>query len=238
MSNYWIKRIAAYRKDGSVSEISLINGLNCIIGPSNTGKSLIAKAILFAFGEDINLFDKSEDYYKASVEFTCDEGSVVIERQYEPPKYTNNTKTGKLKKLGSRLPITVTSTIPSIESGNYKRTGHDANSINSVLMKLLGFNNQRMIITNQTFRKQQLTWRSLKHLMVITEELIGRPEPTILFPKSANFTSKTANVSALAVIAQDENYNEIESAESDKEKRARRKARGCGRNPGECRKDF
>lgn len=43
MGKMWIRQVKAIRNDGNASTIDLQQGLNCIIGPSNTGKTGIAK---------------------------------------------------------------------------------------------------------------------------------------------------------------------------------------------------
>ena len=50
MGKMWIRQVKAIRNDGNASTIDLQQGLNCIIGPSNTGKTGIAKTISFVCG--------------------------------------------------------------------------------------------------------------------------------------------------------------------------------------------
>ena len=50
MKNYYIEKITVSGPGKKDSTVSFINGLNIISGPSNTGKTSIAKSIDYLYG--------------------------------------------------------------------------------------------------------------------------------------------------------------------------------------------
>ena len=76
----WIRQVKAIRNDGNASTIDLQQGLNCIIGPSNTGKTGIAKTISFVCGGNVIPFTDVTGYAGASVTFSTEHGEVTLQR--------------------------------------------------------------------------------------------------------------------------------------------------------------
>ena len=80
MGKMWIRQVKAIRNDGNASTIDLQQGLNCIIGPSNTGKTGIAKTISFVCGGNVIPFTDVTGYAGASVTFSTEHGEVTLQR--------------------------------------------------------------------------------------------------------------------------------------------------------------
>ena len=55
---FYIKAIKIFTNKGTVSDLSLMPGLNIIVGPSNTGKSLVLDCIDFMFGGEAKRLSK------------------------------------------------------------------------------------------------------------------------------------------------------------------------------------
>lgn len=207
MSRLWIKEVRAIRPGGEVSSISFTKGLNTIVGPSNTGKSRVAKTIMFACGGRETPFTEKSGYEIAEVDFVTEAGEVTFSRS-----------------IRRTSPIEVTSTDPQIESGLYAITDRASKPLKNVLLLLLGFEPGRKVITNEAFHKSSLTWNSLKHLFFVAEGDIGRAEPTLLVPPKTNHTTRTQALSSLLVLAQDLNFDELTTNESASERSARKRA--------------
>ena len=207
MGKLWIRQVKATRDDGTASIIDLAPGLNCIVGPSNTGKTRIAKTIAFACGDKDLPFTDKTGYTTATVTFVTVGGEVTLSRSTRP---------------GSS--IEVVSTDPNVESGTYSLNNKSKQPVNNLLIGLLGINPGRQVITNEAFNKARFTWNAVRHILLVPESEIGRPDPSILLPKSSSSQSLTQNLSALLVLAQDENFDEATSRESASDKRARRRA--------------
>lgn len=207
MLNIWIRQVEATRDDGAESVVDLKPGLNVVVGPSNTGKTRIARTIAFACGSDQPPFTDKTGYTTAVVTFVTPRGEVTLSRSTKP-----------------RQGIVVESTDPSIADGTYALDRKAKRPINEVRLSLIGIAPSRKVVKNESFKKVSFTWDSIKHLLLVPESEIGRPEPSILFPKSNNAMTQTQNLSSLLVLAQDENLDDAEQRESAAERSARRRA--------------
>lgn len=207
MGKLWIRQVKATRDDGTTSTIDLAPGLNCIVGPSNTGKSRIVKTIAYACGGDELPFTAKTGYTTAFVTFATPHGEVTLSRSTKP---------------GSS--VIVESTDPAIDSGTYTLSNTGKKPLNDLLIGLLGIGPGRKVIANEAFRKVRFTWKAIQHILLVPESEIGRPKPSILLPHSSKSQSQTQDLSALLVLAQGESFDDATSRESDSEKRARRKA--------------
>ncbi|KFI90441.1 hypothetical protein BRUM_0206 [Bifidobacterium ruminantium] len=208
MGKMWIRQVKAIRNDGNASTIDLQQGLNCIIGPSNTGKTGITKTISFVCGGNVIPFTDVTGYAGASVTFSTEHGEVTLQRS-----------------LASQT-IQVSSTDSDVEPGDYTvaRRGKNKRPINSVLLTMLDVDEARRIAVNEAYRTVAFTWNAIRHLLLVPEDQIVRPEPSILLPKTTSNTTMTQNLSALLVLAQDETFNDEARQESSAERHARRQA--------------
>ena len=136
MGKMWIRQVKAIRNDGNASTIDLQQGLNCIIGPSNTGKTGIAKTISFVCGGNVIPFTDVTGYAGASVTFSTEHGEVTLQRS-----------------LASQT-IQVSSTDSDVEPGDYTvaRRGKNKRPINSVLLTMLDVDEARRIAVNEAYR--------------------------------------------------------------------------------------
>lgn len=207
MRNTWIRRISAIRKDGVESAINLTCGLNCVIGASNTGKTRIAKTVEFVCGGKETPFTDKTAYEVAQVTFITNDSEVSLSRSI----HVQNT-------------IHVESSNPAVASGSYSVSSRSGKSINTVLLALLGIEPTRRIATNETYHTVAFTWNAVRHLMLVPEDQVGRPQPSILFPKSITLTTLTQSLSSLLVLVQDEKIDSSMQTESASERRTRRKA--------------
>lgn len=209
MSGFWIREIRAYRRDGHSSHITLDQGLNIIAGPSNTGKTRVAYTIDFLMGGDRIPFTGDTGYHSAEIDMVTENGEVITLR----------------RSLGSD---TVVSPQANGEAKvyNIKRDEKDPESdLNSLLVSLLDLKTTRRVIKNSSWKSQTLTWRSLYHLLWFPEDCIDRLNGTILRESDAtHYSSRTTELSTILVLAQDENYDDIEEEESDKDRRIRQRS--------------
>lgn len=207
MSRVWIRRIEAVKDDGTVSVVDLTPGLNVIVGPSNTGKTRIVRTVAYACGSDQIPFTDKTGYTTAVVTFVTPNGEVTLSRSTKP-----------------RQGVIIESTDPNVESRTYSLSRGAKHPINDMLLSLINIAPDRKVITNESFKKASFTWDSIRHLVLVPESEIGRPEPSILFPKTNNPMTLTQNLSSLLVLAQDENLDNAQQRESAAERSARRRA--------------
>lgn len=168
---YYISNICVITDDGSVSEISLKDGLNIIYGPSNTGKSLIVDCIEFLTGSkgrnDKNRNDESVSYKRlskpelkikeVSLSIVVDGAEIKLHRDIEEPF------------------INVVSKVCGIESGRYSinKGSKKTPAINKVWLRILGIYDEDIkIVMKSDGSLQGLTIRTFIHTFIINESRI------------------------------------------------------------------
>lgn len=187
----WIKRIGVRGGDNNSSSIDLEPGLNIVVGPSNTGKTMIFELIDYIFGSDANLRSALQEYQVAFAEMEVAEASITFERS-----------------IGEKASVVkIRSTWEEVKTGDYHvnpRTQYD-NSLNSVLLKLCGIDEEIYIAKNKKWETQRLTWRTLRHLFMVDESQISG-QASILDAQQA--TARTGMLSAFLYFAQGDDYSD------------------------------
>lgn len=204
--NFYIEKIIVSGVGKTDSIVELSNGINIIYGPSNTGKTYIVKCIDYMFGSDKEPID--------------------ISTGYQFVKIIVKTKNGKLtmsRKIGENK-IELSSTDKNISSGKYNTKASRNNyhkTINSIWLSLIGINEMHLIISNENFKKQILSWRTFSHMFILTETKIISEYSTFL---SGHDTSNTATISSLIFLLSGKDYAESETKDSKEIKDAKKKA--------------
>lgn len=208
---FWISHITvAGHPTRQDSRIGLINGLNIVCGPSNTGKSWVLQSIDYMFGA-------------AAKDFAIDEQSG-----YTEVRMGVRTSFGQLtltRPIGQgHTVVDVTSTDMRIPSGQYrlKKTKNGA-LLNSLWLRLAGFENpdELKIIRNQNYDVQGLTWRTVSHAFYADEDNITKKAP-ILLPEQN--TAHTAAKCTLAAFITDKDYAAYARDENNETKKLRNNA--------------
>lgn len=176
-------------------------GLNIIHGPSDTGKSYIIECITYLFGSDSVSIDEDTGYNNIKFRVNYNGKAVSISR-----------------KLGSKE-ILVESQSRDIESGVYKTSGKK--DINTVWLKLMGIDEVPAIIKNTNFKTQELTIRTLSHLIAVKEDYIFKKGSILV---SEQKTQQTANKSALLFMYDGKDSRDEAEREDPKIKDAKKKA--------------
>ncbi len=86
MAKFYIEKLVV-TGSGKISVIEFSDGLNFIIGPSNTGKSLISDSIDYLFGYEPSKnepfrFDPSFGYDVFTLHTRTPNGTVIFQRKY------------------------------------------------------------------------------------------------------------------------------------------------------------
>lgn len=204
--SFFIEKIIVTGSGKTDSLIELSNGVNIIYGPSNTGKTYIVKCIDYIFGSDKEPIDTSTGY------------------QYV--KIVVNTMRGKLtmsRKIGENK-IQVDSTDSKISSGKYASKASRNNyekTINSIWLSLIGIDKMHLIICNENFKKQILSWRTFSHMFMLTETKIISEYSAIL---SGHDTSNTAVLTSLIFLLSGKDFADSEAKDSKEIKEAKKNA--------------
>lgn len=204
--SFFIEKIIVTGPGKTDSLIELSNGVNIIYGPSNTGKTYIVKCIDYMFGSDKEPIDTSTGYQYIKIVVNTMRG-----------KLTMNRKIGESK-------IQVDSTDSKILSGKYaskaSRNNYDK-TINSIWLSLIGIDEMHLIISNENFKKQILSWRTFSHMFMLTETKIISEYSAIL---SGHDTSNTAVLTSLIFLLSGKDFVDSEAKDSKEIKEAKKNA--------------
>lgn len=204
--SFYIQKIIVSGLGKTDSIIELSNGVNIIYGPSNTGKTCIVKCIDYMFGSERVPIDISTGYQHVKIIVKTQCGTITMSREIGQ----NN--------------IEVYSDDKNILSGKYatkaSRTNYDK-TINAVWLSLIGIDDMHLIISNENFKKQLLSWRIFSHMFVLTETKIISECSSIL---SGHVTANTAVISSLIFLLTGQDFAETEVKDSKEIKEAKKNA--------------
>lgn len=178
-----IFRIESLRIKGPDKEPAVVNfkpGVNFIIGPSNTGKSLIIDAIDYAFGyqpkgrnNHYRLGIATDNgYEELTLSLVTEKGIVNLTRKFEDTK------------------IRVDATDPDFDSGTYSISANAKKSINGILLQLLGVKEEHTVLSSQKGDASRITWRATQHFSLVRQPNIAS-EPSIYINPDARQSSQT-----------------------------------------------
>ena len=204
--SFYIEKLIVTGSGKTDSTIELSDGVNIIYGPSNTGKTYIMKCIDYMFGSDKEPFDTSTGYEYVKIIVKTMQGTLTMRR-----------------KIGENK-IQVDSTDSNISSGKYatkaNRNNYDK-TINSIWLSLIGIEGMHLIISNENFKKQILSWRTFSHMFMLTETKIISEYSALL---SGHDTSNTAVIASLIFLLSGQDFAETEAKDSKEIKEAKKNA--------------
>jgi hypothetical protein len=204
--SFYIERIIVTGSGKTDSIIELSNGVNIIYGPSNTGKTYIVKCIDYMFGSEREPIDISTGYQYIKIIVRTQCGTITMSRKIgenkiEVSSKDNNVLSGKYATKASRT--------------NYDKT------INSVWLSLIGINDLHLVISNENYKKQILSWRTFSHMFMLTETKIISEYSAIL---SGRDTSNTAIIASLIFLLSGQDFAETETKDTKEIKEAKKNA--------------
>lgn len=204
--SFYIEKIIVTGSGKTDSIIELSNGVNIIYGPSNTGKTYIVKCIDYMFGSEREPIDISTGYQYIKIIVRTQCGTITMSRKIgenkiEVSSNNNNVPSGKYATKASRT--------------NYDKT------INSVWLSLIGINDLHLVISNENYKKQILSWRTFSHMFMLTETKIISEYSAIL---SGRDTSNTAVIASLIFLLSGQDFAETETKDTKEIKEAKKNA--------------
>lgn len=204
--SFYIEKIIVTGSGKADSIIELSNGVNIIYGPSNTGKTYIVKCIDYMFGSEREPIDISTGYQYIKIIVRTQCGTITMSR-----------------KIGENK-IEVSSNDNNVPSGKYatkaSRTNYDK-TINSVWLSLIGINDLHLVISNENYKKQILSWRTFSHMFMLTETKIISEYSAIL---SGRDTSNTVVIASLIFLLSGQDFAETETKDTREIKEAKKNA--------------
>ena len=210
MNRFYIEKLVVSGGGHEASVLDFCPGLNFVLGPSQTGKTLVMECIDYAFGfipkndQPSKIVENSHGYERIALHLKTTGGTVVLER-----------------KIGSSK-ITVSGTDPAVSSGKYS-VGHNAKkNISALLLQLLGVDEPHSIRSSQKNNKtQDLTWRSIMYLFFLKQGDVAR-ETSALYSPHVN--ARTSSAAALLFLLTGQDANDLEKKEDPKISEAKKKA--------------
>lgn len=164
---FYITKVTAAGTSKPPATITFNKGLNIICGVSDSGKTCVLKCIQFAMGVIKKPFEKEQTGYESvNLDILTSEGSLHISRT-----------------VGKNV-VNVVSEISTIDGGDYdieyKSNGNKNPVLNELWLKLIGIEKLPMIIKNQDFARQRLSWKTLLRLFWLKEQEIENPKSVLL----------------------------------------------------------
>ena len=210
MAGFYIKKVIA--KSAAKGDASVVfgKGLTIIQGRSDSGKTCVVNCIDFIFGDDVySPFKETAKY---------DGVTMIVGSNDRDGEITLHRDVGKNK-------VEVVSTINGIDSGIYDvkyRKKSKKPPLNEVWLKLIGIEQEPMIVTNARFEKKRLTWRNLLRVFYLDENRVDDIE-SIVEPKH-RYLENTLFLSSLLYLITGRTFTETDAQEKKEIKQARRKA--------------
>ena len=203
MNNFYIEKliISGAGKDPGV--IYFHPGLNLIIGPSNSGKSLIIDSIDYMFGYE-HKGKKRDKHYRLD----------GMKTRYGYDHITLHIRTQKgllvMERSLHDSSILLTSTDPDFASGKYSANHTAKKNISSVLLQLIGVDEPVKILSSVKGKNQSLTWRSFHHMFLIRQSFIARETSPLINP-TAEQSTETSGPAALLYLINETDASFIEN---------------------------
>lgn len=207
MSRFYIKCIGASGPKVEYSQVTFDAGVNILHGPSNSGKSYVISCINFMFGASEVPFTRSSTGYD-TIHMTMES---LDGRAVQMTRRIIDDKNGKKSDVGENL-VAVVSNFDDVGSYDYSISKLE---YSDMLLKLIGIDERRQIISTQAFVQQNLTNRSFLHSYFIDEDNIYEKIPAFDVPRHSKIT---ACLTALHFLFTGEDLHEIVPAESKKER--------------------
>lgn len=209
MNRFYIDKLIVSGGNHKSSVIDFNVGLNLIVGPSNTGKSLVMDCIDYAFGftpkvsRPSKIVDNNNGYEVVTLHLKTASGTVILERKIADTK------------------ITVSGTDPSIEHDSYSVGSNAKKSINSIFLSLLGIDDEHKVLSSESGSTQKVTWRSMLHLFFMRQPDVARETSALMAPGAIG---KTASPAVLLYLLTGQDANNLEKPEDPEISKAKKKA--------------
>ena len=212
MSRFYFEQLLIQGENRPDAIVDFKPGVNFIIGPSNTGKSLIMDSIDYVFGFSPTKkkpfrFDPKFGYTEFTLTIRTQKGSVILKRSTEK----NKTK------------VNLSGTDPDFQNGTYHVSGGEP-TLNEVYLKLMGINEPHFVWSSADGRKNQFTWRNVLHTFFLKQGLVSRETSVLLNPNAAIGTNDTSVIYSLLFMLSAEDAEDGENPDTAAKKKAKREA--------------
>lgn len=183
MSRFHIKQISVSGEKVDYSSVSFEDGVNFIVGPSNTGKSYVINCIDFMFGGKEVPFSKEDTGYDTvCMTLESDDGDILTA--------TRKIEDGENGDRGSNI-VTVSTTLPDIKATEFKVSNLEYSDL---LLSLMGITERKRIIATQAPKDENLTMRTIFHFFFINEDHIFGKRTAFDSPEHSKITASLTSL--------------------------------------------
>ncbi|HFI0093605.1 TPA: AAA family ATPase [Streptococcus suis] len=205
---FHITKVTATGISKPPATVTFNKGLNIICGVSDSGKTCVLKCIQFAMGVIKKPFEMEQTGYESvSLDIMTPQGSIHLSRT-----------------VGRNI-VNVVTEIASIDGGDYdieyKKDGNKNPVLNELWLKLIGIEKLPMIIKNQDFARQRLSWKTLLGLFWLKEQDIENPK-SVLLPSTP--TQNPYFFACLLYLLTGNEYPDMEENDKDEISKAKKEA--------------
>ena len=187
MRRFYISEITASGDSVEMSTIHFKDGVNLIVGPSNTGKSYIIACINFMMNGKEPPFSMTDTgYSRVSMTLRSTDGYFVT--------LTRAIEMGEKDEKAANV-VDVYTDLPGVNITEVKASDK---SYNEFLLKLLGIEKPTKIISTQALKTENLSFRTLWHFFFLDEDNIFCKPTVFDVPKHSRITASLTSLLYLA----------------------------------------
>lgn len=199
----WIESLQVTGDEVEPSTINFTPGLNVIHGPSDTGKTYLAKTIKYMLAGSTRPFSPETGYTKIRMVLRTSEGKVALSRQIGSSKITVNADR-----------------VFAMPVEEFDANNTDANpagyTVSDLLLRMIGVREERVVITNQYGGRKKLAWKSFA-------DTLHRSEGRVTAEESIFTTNKHATLSAFLTLFYDQDLSTVSEHEDPAEQGLRKR---------------
>ncbi len=188
-NKFWIESISYSGERIAPTRVDFKPGFNIVHGPSDTGKTYLAKTIKYMLAGSTKPFSTETGYSVISMTLRTDEGAVKLTRT-----------------IGSSKITVSADPVFGIPHDEYAASPSEATknemTVSDVLLRLLGVTERRVVLTNQYGSRQPLAWKEFS-------DTLHRSERRITSEESIFSTAKFATLSAFLTLLYDQDLSQL-----------------------------
>ncbi|MDP9801507.1 seryl-tRNA synthetase [Arcanobacterium wilhelmae] len=182
-NRFWIESIRFTGENVADTVVTLKPGINIVHGPSDTGKTYLAKSIKYMLAGSTKPFPAETGYSTITMVLRTEQGKVTLKRGI------GSTRTTVSADHVFNIPLDDYAAQPTENNANEM-------TVSDILLRLIGINERKVVLTNQYGSRAPLTWKSFAGTL-------HRSEGRITSEESIFSTAKYATLSAFLTLFYD-----------------------------------
>lgn len=201
-NQFWIESIHYSGEDVRTTTVEFKPGFNIVHGPSDTGKTYLAKTIKYMLAGATSPFPTETGYTRITMTLRTVEGKVKLSRT-----------------IGSSKTTVSADHCFGIPHDEYAAQPTESNmnemTVSDILLRLIGIKERRVVLTNQYGSRKPLTWKTFA-------DTLHRSEGRITSEESIFSTAKYATLSAFITLFYDQELSLIPEHEDPADQKIRK----------------